>query len=279
MIRLPEGPEIRRAADRIDRALSGRAVERVFFAFDSLKAWEPRLSGMTLAAVDTIGKHMLCRFEDGTRIHTHNQLYGRWWVMRAGARPRTGRQLRLALHGTERSALLYSASDIEVLAPGDLDRHPRLSALGPDPLDRTTGRDDVAKRFLERPFRGRRLSGLLLDQRFLAGLGNYLRSEILFEAGLSPSLRPLDCDESQILALARATIAIARRSYRTGGLTNAPALVQRLKEDGRAREGYRFAVFSRAGQACYRCGGAIRAGTAGGRRIYDCPSCQPGPGV
>lgn len=234
---------------------------------------------MTLTAVDTIGKHMLCRFEDGTRIHTHNQLYGRWWVMRAKARPRTGRQLRLALHGPDRSALLYSASEIEVLAPGDLDRHPRLSILGPDPLDRATGSGDVATRILERPFRRRRLSGLLLDQRFLAGLGNYLRSEILFEAGLSPILRPVDCGDSQIRALARATIAITRRSYRTGGLSNAPTVVQRLKKDGLAREDYRFAVFSRAGQACYRCGGPIRAGAAGGRRIYDCPVCQPGPGV
>ena len=276
---MPEGPEIRRAADGIARALSGRAVERVFFAFDDLKPWEARLGGMMLSSVDTIGKHMLCRFEDGTRIHTHNQLYGRWWVTRAGRRPDTGRQLRLALHGADRSALLYSASEIEVLLPDQLDRHPRLALLGPDPLHGDVGPQGVAERLLDDRFGRRRLSGLLLDQRFMAGLGNYLRSEILFTARLAPSARPVDCDEGQIGRLARAILTVTRRSYRTGGVTNSPTVARRLRTAGVARPGYRFAVFSRAGEPCHRCGGRVRGGRAGGRRIYDCPGCQPRPGV
>ena len=54
---------------------------------------------------------------------------------------------------------------------------------------------------------------------FLAGLGNYLRSEILFVSGLHPGLRPADLEEGQLGRLARETLAVARRSYRTGGVT------------------------------------------------------------
>ena len=135
---MPEGPEIRRAADGIARALSGRTVERVFFAFEDLKPWEAHLGGMTLSAVDTIGKHMLCRFEDGTRIHTHNQLYGRWFIRERGVLPQTRRQLRAALHTQRSSALLYSASEIDVLDDDGLAAHPYLSRLGLDLLSPTT---------------------------------------------------------------------------------------------------------------------------------------------
>lgn len=276
---MPEGPEIRRAADQIERALAGRRVERVFFAFESLKHWEQRLGGMTLAAVKTVGKHMLCEFGDGTLIHSHNQLYGRWWVTRGGRLPHTGRRLRLALHGTGRSALLYSASEIEVLAGDDLDRHPRLSELGPDPLHRCVDQETVLGRLVEARFRRRRLSNLLLDQRFMAGLGNYLRSEILFHARLSPMLRPVDCHKDTLRRLARAIIAIPRRSYRTGGLTNSPRLVRALRQRGASGSACRFAVFARAGEPCYRCGVSICGGTAGGRRIYHCAACQPGSSV
>ena len=276
---MPEGPEIRREADAISRAIAGRRIERIFFAFDALKHWEAPLTGQRLVAVDTLGKHMLCRFEDGTRIHSHNQLYGRWWVTRGGHLPDTGRELRLALHGARRSALLYSASDIEVLSAEELEEHPRLSALGPDPLDRDVDRETAYRRLVHETFRRRRVAGLLLDQRFMAGLGNYLRSEILFHARVHPALRPIDCEDRQLRRLAAALIDIPRRSYRTGGATNSPHVVRGLRAQGLQREDYRFSVFARAEQACYRCAAPILAGRASGRRIYHCPACQPGSDV
>ena len=154
-----------------------------------------------------------------------------------------------------------------------------MSELGPDPLDRAVGRETVLRRLAETPFRRRRLAGLLLDQRFMAGLGNYLRSEILFQARLSPTLRPADCEGRRLRRLAAAAIDITRRSYRTGGVTNSPGVVKALRAAGLARPAYRFAVFARAGEPCYRCGDPVHGGSAAGRRIYHCPTCQGKPGV
>ena len=56
-------------------------------------------------------------------------------------------------------------------------------------------------RLQHKSFQRRRFTSLLLDQGFLAGLGNYLRSEILFVARVHPTLRPIDCDEQQILSI------------------------------------------------------------------------------
>ncbi len=271
---MPEGPEIRRAADEVAAAVVGTPTEAVNFAFDHLKQYEPLLTGESIDCVETRGKAMLIRFANDYNIYSHNQLYGKWIVRQAYNLPETNRQLRLAIHNAHKSALLYSASEIEVLRNDELADHPFLSKLGPDLLDERVSVGDVAARFGEAQFRRRRLTTLLLDQGFLAGTGNYLRSEILFVARVHPALRPVDCSEAQIVALARAALDLTRQSYVTGGITNDPLRVEALKAAGWKRRDYRFRVFSRAGQACFDCDTPIVEDRIGGRRIYFCPSCQ-----
>ena len=274
---MPEGPEIRRAADQVAEALVNRPVTAITFAFDALKPYESRLTGSTVTAVDTVGKAMLTRFDNGLTIYSHNQLYGLWMVRAAHDLPDTKRQLRLAIHNARRSALLYSASEIAVLEAHALDSHPFLARVGPDPLHAAVTPAQVAARLASDRFRRRRLGGLLLDQQFLAGIGNYLRSEALFVAGLHPALRPLDCTADQLQALADALVDLTRLSYATGGITNDPALVKTLRAQGLTRRAYRFHVFGRENGACYRCGAPLEKMTVGGRRLYRCPVCQPAP--
>jgi endonuclease-8 len=273
---MPEGPEIRRAADRLERALLDRPLTSVFFAFPDLAAAADALVGQRVTAVDTRGKALLTRFDGGLTMYSHNQLYGRWYVTRSGRQPKTGRSLRVALHNDRHSAFLYSASDVELLDEDGLAAHPFLARLGPDILERELTADAVAERLGSDRFRRRSLASLYLDQAFLAGNGNYLRSEVLFCARLRPQARPADLDAKQRARLARVTLTIARRSYRTGGITNPPSLVAALKEQGLRRGALRFAVFGRAGRPCYECGMPIERVAAAGRRLYFCPRCQAG---
>ena len=188
---MPEGPEIRRAADRIADVLVGRQIERVSFAFAELQPFEKQLRGSVVDAVDTRGKAMLTRFDNDLTLYSHNQLYGRWFTVKRGDLPETRRSLRVALHTNAHSALLYSASDIDVLTAGQLQSHPFLARLGPDVLDEGLLAETIVQRLGQQRFMRRSLAALYLDQSFLAGLGNYLRSEILFGAGLHPKLRPV----------------------------------------------------------------------------------------
>jgi endonuclease-8 len=272
---MPEGPEIRLAADRIAKVLEGKVVEAAEFAFPELKQFESRLRGRVVHRVDTRGKAMLTRFEGGLTLYSHNQLYGRWYTSQRGELPRTNRSLRVALHTAERSALLYSASDVDVLDAEGLASHPFLNRLGPDLLDPELGAGVLAERLRSKPFQGRSLASLLLDQSFLAGLGNYLRSEILFCAGLDPRRRPRDLDEDQCLRLAEVSLALGWRSYRTRGVTLDREQRQKLGQSRRkAARRQRFWVFARAGQPCYRCGTSILKEVRGSRRLYRCPECQ-----
>ncbi|HFC52913.1 MAG TPA: endonuclease VIII [Gammaproteobacteria bacterium] len=273
---MPEGPEIRRAADRLEKTLCGKGKVKVWFAFPRLKRFERQLEGACVAAVETFGKAILTRFDNALNIYSHNQLYGRWYCCNPDDPPRTSRQLRLAIHTDSHSALLYSASEIEVLENSAVATHPFISRIGPDLLSPQTTLPMVMERLRERGFRNRQLGRLLTEQSFVAGLGNYLRCEILFVTGLAPSCRPADLDSGQLEQLARAMLHLPRQSYQTGGITNHLPRARKMLAEGSSFEDARFHVFRRAGKPCYRCGAAIQRSDRGGQTTWFCPRCQKG---
>ncbi|RTZ71890.1 MAG: endonuclease VIII [Gammaproteobacteria bacterium] len=195
---LPEGPEIRRLRNRLAEAIEGETAQRIEFHLPRLTEWNGRLDGCHITAIESRGKALLTHIDSGHSIYSHNQLYGRWFVVPPGEPPDTRRQLRLAIHTRRYRALLYSASDIEVWPTDQLSEHPFLKRLGPDVLDETTTTAMVLERLRDKAWWRRRLGGFLTDQSFVAGLGNYLRCEILFVAGLHPNQRPCDLDELQL---------------------------------------------------------------------------------
>ncbi len=272
---MPEGPEIAREADRIRAAIGGRQALAVRFAFPALQGRAPGFTGERVDFVRPRGKALLIGFANGLTIYSHNQLYGRWLVTRPGVMPQTGRQLRLAIESEHRWALLYSASEIEILDEVGLGLHPYLARLGPDALDPALDVATLVERLADRRFLRRRLAALLLDQSFVAGLGNYLRSEICFEARLDPTLRPVDLDATSRDRLARALLRLPRRAYRLRGVTLPDARARALRAGGEPWRKARHWVFARAGAPCRRCEAKIERLELAGRRLYVCRVCQP----
>jgi endonuclease-8 len=271
---MPEGPEIRRAADRVSRVLVGKPIVDARLHLPGLTKFARRLTGQTVTAVDTRGKAMLTRFDNGLTLYSHNQLYGRWYTVKRPRMPQTNRQLRVELHTSTHSALLYSASDIDVLTEEQLTSHSFLERIGPDVMDRRLNAGDVRRRLESPRFAKRATGSLFIDQSFIAGLGNYLRSEILFVAGIHPSRRPSDLEAAELERLGTQTIRIARRSYRTRGVTVAPSLDRELKQQGWSFGERRFYVFGRDGLGCHECDNMIERVTVSGRNLFLCPFCQ-----
>ena len=272
---MPEGPEIRRAADKIEAVLKGKTIEKIAFGLPPLKKFARPLRGGTVLSLETRGKALLTHFDSGFTIYSHNQLYGVWRVVKRDKLPKTKRQLRLALHTDQHSALLYSASDISVWETRHIEDHPFLKRIGPDILNPDLTWRMVAERLQSKAFSGRALNSVFLDQAFLAGLGNYLRSEILFIAGINPAHKARDLTKGQIGRLARTTLDISQRSYALAGVTLPERQYKALKKQGATYGKARFFVFSRAGQACRVCQTNIQRSTANSRRIYTCSICQP----
>ncbi|RPH30385.1 endonuclease VIII [Buttiauxella warmboldiae] len=262
---MPEGPEIRRAADMLEAAVLAQPLTDVWFAFPALKAFEQALIGEQVNRLETRGKALLTHFSNGLTLYSHNQLYGVWRVINAGEMPDTTRVLRVKLQTAEKAILLYSASDIEMLDADGVTNHPFLLRVGPDVLDLTLSAEQVKARLLSAKFRKRQFSGLLLDQAFLAGLGNYLRVEILWAVGLLAHHKAQDLSPQQLDKLAYALLDIPRHSYNTRGTVN------ENKHHGAI---FSFKVFHRAGQKCERCGGVIEKTMLSSRPFYWCPGCQ-----
>lgn len=272
---MPEGPEIRRVADRLGKVLVGRPLVQTWFAFAEIAPMAGRLGRSRVTAVDCWGKALLITFSDGHVLYSHNQLYGVWRIHRRGHAPTSGRTLRARLTTATHAASLYSASDISLWTTETVRQQPFLARLGPDLLTHDVSVGDIEARLTESRFAGRGLGGLLLDQGFYAGIGNYLRSEILFYAGLSPRQRPRDLTAAQRQRLARVILATIQQAYRQAGVTNRPVWRKRLQRAGEHRDQWRFAVFDREGLPCHACDSIIVREAAASRRLYRCPVCQP----
>lgn len=262
---MPEGPEIRRAADSLEAAVKGEPLTDVWFAFPQLQVYQAQLVGQRITHIETRGKALLTHFSGGLTLYSHNQLYGVWRVVAAGEQPVSNRVLRVRLQTAEKAILLYSASDIAILTPEQLASHPFLLRVGPDVLDMTLTAESVKARLLSARFRRRQFSALLLDQAFLAGLGNYLRVEILWQVGLSGRHNASALDDKQLDALAHALLDIPRLSYHTRG---------RVDENKHHGALFHFKVFHRDGEICERCGGIIEKTMLASRPFYWCPGCQ-----
>ena len=114
----------------------------------------------------------------------------------------------------------------------------------------------------------------MLDQGFVGGIGNYLRAEMLYLAGIDPRRKGRSLHDDEALALGDAILTIGRRALDQGGYTTDEELLAVARRRGWSKRRVRHYVFGRDDQACFVCGTGILRENVGGRRMYWCPSCQ-----
>jgi formamidopyrimidine-DNA glycosylase len=116
---------------------------------------------------------------------------------------------------------------------------------------------------------------LLLDQTFLAGLGNIYVDEALWEARLHPLQPAATLSSTETEALWRAIRKVLRRALVRGGTrlglgqSNFQSILSRPSEGGGVLK-----VFHRAGSPCFRCGHPVMRSVVGQRGTHTCPRCQ-----
>ncbi|WP_411834887.1 DNA-formamidopyrimidine glycosylase family protein [Pseudoxanthomonas mexicana] len=269
---MPEGPETHYNADRLDLLLGGRTLQRLAFSDPALAQRQEQLQGRGVLGVRARGKATLIDFDNDLTLYTHSQLFGYWrFGTRQGHVPAGEPRVLLA---SERGwAALYLAPKVEVWPSATIEiEQSYLAKLGPDVLDPAVRPEMLAARLHQPAFRRRSLAALLLQQEFAAGMGNYLRSEVLFDAALLATHVAGALDAGQTQRLARALLEIPRRAYRAK-FRDAPPPHGKDYLAHTART-FRFKVFERDGLPCPRCGATIVIDRLAGRRIYSCPGCQ-----
>jgi endonuclease-8 len=281
---MPEGDTIFRAARTLHRVLAGKTVTRfesVFPAVSRIDDDHP-IVGRTIESVASRGKHLLMTFSDGLVLHTHMRMNGSWHTYPAAARwQRPASEMRVLVGTADAIAVGFNVPIVELLTPQQLARHKELQALGPDLLadagiDRTRAgtfdRDEVLRRM--RAHDADAIGDALLNQRTIAGIGNVLKSEILFIAGLDPftPVRGLtDADLHRVIDTAREQLAAnVMEPSQTLNRSIGRRTTRSMKPNAK------LWVYSRGGKACHRCGTAIQSRKTGvdARLTYWCPTCQ-----
>lgn len=225
------------------------------------------LSGRTLVDVEAHGKHLFHTFEGGVRLHIHLGLFGVIRHFRSGA-PRPSEACRLRLASPFATLYLSGPSACELLAP---DEEAALRArLGEDPLRP----DAVPERALALLRRCRApLAQALLDQGRVSGVGNIVRAEALFLAGLPPLMPACDLDDAGFARLWEAMRRMLEDGARDG-LIVTPGAPPAPGEDPGRKRAERFCVYDREGRPCPRCGAKVRKQELAGRSLYFCAGCQ-----
>ena len=140
-----------------------------------------------------------------------------------------------------------------------------VAHLGPEPLSEAF----TAPLFHQAlQARHRQLKPLLLDQTFLAGLGNIYTDEALHKARIHPLASSDSLNRTQVQRLWKAIRAILNEGIRRNGSS-----IDWVYRGGEFQN--YFHVYDRKGQPCPRCGTAIQRIVVGQRGTYICPACQP----
>lgn len=285
---MPELPEVETVARGLRASLVGCSIvgvevhwersivftERRFgkeIAPPDPTAFAQRLKGQTVADVGRRGKWIVIALDNSDTLLVHLRMTGQLLLdSDACSDNRYTRVLFLLDDGRRlRFSDMRKFGRIVLTAkPDDI-----LGDLGPEPL----ADDFTAARLGELlAQRQGRIKPLLLDQRFLAGLGNIYASEALWRASVHPLRQANSLSPDEVQRLHESIRSVLRAAIAEGGTTLADAAYQQA--DGQPGEfARRLAVYGREGEICPRCGAEIERVKVGQRSAYLCPRCQPLP--
>jgi formamidopyrimidine-DNA glycosylase len=295
---MPELPEVETVARDLQRWIAGATIREATVNWDrTIRHPQPperfvaEISGATIRRVGRRAKTVLIHLDDGRVVTVALRMTGALIVTAREAESDPyarvvfglddGRELRYRDVRKFGRIGLWPGGGLRSVGAG---RGPRsrkvaeddgryrigevFSGHGPEPLSRSF----TAARFAERlSRRSAKLKTLLLDQGFIAGVGNIYADEALWRARLHP-LRAADTlSDDEIRRLHRAIRQVLRQGIANRGASFSDYVDARGEEGGNAE---RLMVYRRTGEPCYRCGRRIERIVVGQRSTHLCPRCQ-----
>ena len=234
------------------------------------------ITGRTVSAVTSAGKHLLIHFSGDLVLRTHMRMNGSWHIYRPGERwQRSRTDMRVVVATDDFEAVGFNIPIAEFVRGRELSRHRELGRLGPDLLAEHFDAVEAVRRI--RNLRHKAIADALLDQSALAGIGNVYKSEVLFACRVNPFVHTAVLDDPTIAALvdtARKFLLANVSDRMRSAMTTYTGFRRTTKRDD-PRE--RLWVYGRARLPCRRCGTPISVRKHGpdARLTYWCATCQP----
>ena len=281
---MPELPEVETVRRGLQQNVVGRLVVKVEVGRErtvrrtSREALIDGLTGVKITSATRRGKYLICDLDSGQKLMVHLRMSGRLIIAKPNAvRPaHTHVVMHLAKNIDIDSELWFvdprTFGEVVVFDPDLMKiQMPDLANLGVDPLV-----DELTPEILRELFKNRRgnLKALLLNQHFVAGIGNIYADEILHMAKLRPDRLPGRLTPVVLSRLCEAIIEVLNKAVNAGGSTLKDTQYVDLDgESGSYQDEHR--VYGRAGLPCLTCRkGRILMTTVAGRTTCYCSACQ-----
>jgi formamidopyrimidine-DNA glycosylase len=270
---VPEWPDLHVLRSRIEKAVGGRRVTAVRvhdpLVLRATRPLDEALRGRVLTDVAHRGRFLAFAFDDGTRVVVNPMLSGLFDLLPPSTKIRA--TTAFALTFEDKIDLRYRddtrMGKVYVLAAGSQDTDvPGYAGQGVEAGALAWSADEFAKR--SKATR-RELRNMLMDDEFIAGIGNAYADEILWAAKLHPKRRVATLDPGELDRLRGALHATLERASEIVESQLPPELGQKIRGHMNVR--------GRAGQPCPRCGTKIVRTRHGLDEMYVCPKCQPPP--
>jgi formamidopyrimidine-DNA glycosylase len=298
---MPELPEVETVARDLQRWIAGATIREATIQWDrTIRHPQPperfaaEIAGATVRRVTRRAKTVLVHLEDGRVMTVALRMTGALIVAPPGAPDdpyarvvfhlADGRELRYRDMRKFGRIGLWPGGGLRSVGAGRGARSKKVaegrgrfrigevfSGHGPEPLSRGFTAERLAERLGRR---SARLKTLLLDQSFIAGVGNIYADEALWGARLHP-LRPADSlSDAEVRRLHRAV----RQVLREGIANRGASFSDYVGADGQpGANAERLAVYRRTDEPCLRCGRRVERIVVGQRSTHYCPRCQPAP--
>jgi len=272
MTRMPEWPEMETYRQQLSPLVCGLTIRHVDVNREKTinepaEAFQAALTGRKIMFVERRGKHLLFHLDDGNRLLLHLMLGGYLYYGPHAEKDESRFQVIFTFE--DGNKLFFGGLRLgylhRITAKTALER---FREIGPEPFDpRLTEEAFVA--MLDKK-RGK-LKPALVDQKRIAGIGNFYSDEICFEAGVVPFADIPSLSDGTKRNVYRAMRKVLTEAAEAGGYMDQKLTAADTLTGGFAE---RCRVYGREGEPCSRCGGTIRMETVSSRKMFYCPSCQ-----
>jgi formamidopyrimidine-DNA glycosylase len=278
---MPELPEVEVVRRDLEREIVGKKIKSVeadgmrsIRRHHNRKQFAARLVGHKITGVERRGKYILCRLDGGDVLVIHLGMSGQ--LLRAkGGRVPTTKHTHVVITFTQGGQLRFvdprTFGEMFVTELDVVEKEvTELAHLGIDPLEEAMSWEHFGRMVAEKHMK---LKALLMDQKFLAGIGNIYSDEILFGAGLRWDRMSDSLSAQEVRRLYRAMVETLQDAvkYRGSSLSD----MQYVDLFGKPGEfQLHHKVYAREGEACRRCRRPLVRERYGGRSTFYCEACQ-----
>ena len=273
---MPEMPEVEIIRRYLDTVLGGQKIMKLDILLPRQIKWPQPESyramaiGRTICAMNRRGKYLIMELDNGNELIFHLRMTGRL-VFEPDGKPKDS-YARLLFYLDGGGVLVYgdtrTLGAVYALAPGERWRIHGLDTMGPEPLSPA-----FTPEYLYQLVQGKKtvIKSLLLNQKYIGGIGNIYDDEALFLAGIHPARHAGSLTREECLRLYQAINSVIEAGIKDGGTTF------RDYQNGKGGQGNHqehLFVYNRKGKPCRKCGTLIEKTTLGGRGTHFCPACQ-----